>query len=388
MFPGRFPSPTPTRESTPIESIEGRHDVFATSPRQPATPDYTAPETSRKRPRFAEVQSEPIISRPNVDHYSNTPPAVSSPTPNPRKTNNRRVSDPLRTGRRKGRQRDDDVVPNQRDQWRVFSTPAMLSSLRRNSVSETPPSDDHTPPINNNKSPPTPRDADTKLYNKLTSPLSPSDTDGVVYVLADPLRKELGIKIGYTTCLDYTARIKQHAESCEFTPQELYATQSLSHCKRTEILAHLDIADRCKHWECKTKKCDGTTHKEWFQVDKDFAVRTVKKWEAFMDVQRPYDIRKEFNPVWKYVVQQRRTGNPVDNNASHEARRKQWDEILVPLTYRDYISFVAHLALQLWYTVLATLLSIWPHIWQAVTVVYGFVTVLSQSRKISLRKKI
>ena len=115
-------------------------------------------------------------------------------------------------------------------------------------------------------------------------------------------------------------------------------------------------------------------------MSEELAVKTVRKWEAFMNTQRPYDFRKKLNPLWKYLLTQRRLATPITNDADHDARRTQWTSIIAPPTSCEYLSFSKHLLHQFWLTTLTTWLITYPYIaaffWQAITVIYGFVTMI------------
>lgn len=374
MIPGRFPSPpaTPLLGSSPVESNDEFPKMFPTSSARAANLSFIASDDTCMPRELAELRSVPVF--PLYDGMQNSSRAHCVPISTHRMTNTRRVSDALQNRSKAGARPGDNAVCKPTKQQRAISNPFPVS-VHIDSCNNTFPSRHDITPT---RAPPTqcPRVTDMKLHKKLLEPLTGFDGEGVLYVLRDPARPERGIKIGYTTCSNYEDRIKQHARNCGFLPKELYITQRLEYRKRMEALVHLDLQEFCRHWDCKTKAHKGTTHEEWFQVDGDMAVQTVKKWEAFMNEQRPYRFWRRVDPLWTYLLRRRGLAHLVHGDTSHRQRRQHWAQILAAPTYFDYLVFVSHLVLQAWHAAITAWLSLRPFVakffWQANTVIFSF----------------
>jgi hypothetical protein len=324
MCPGRFPSPTPSRETSPVLSVR------TNSPGSPArilkqrstSLNFTAPISSRKRPRFSDVQSAPNVP-------SSTPPAQSA------SHDRRRASDPL---------------PN-----RTTTT------------------------TNDSALPISPRSINIKLQQKLSEPLTFSSKKGIVYILRDPARPSLGCKIGSTSAPDYRTRINEHARDCSFTPKVVCVSVEVECCTRVERLVQIDLEEKCKKWNCDdhAKKGKSVEHREWFDVSEDQAMETVRRWVSFVNGQKPYDWRERLSPMWSYLIRTRDFIDCVD----HDARRVRWNDMLASPTRMDYVHFTIDTIRRIWQAFIRILRSVWPwcrdFFWQMLALVYGFVTLVA-----------
>jgi hypothetical protein len=191
-----------------------------------------------------------------------------------------------------------------------------------------------------------------------------------VYILSDPKRPELGYKIGSTTRAQYKKRFAEYRK-CGFVPRVVPGGVSgdILFCVRAEKLAQIDLQDYCQPWDCESLECKVKTHREWFKIDEALAISTVKRWEFFMNTQRPYDSGKKLSAFWTYLLEERRLKKPVTDETNHDARRAQWASILSLPTYREYFSFYRHIFLLMWSYILECF-------WQLATVMYGFITFL------------
>jgi hypothetical protein len=355
MFPGRFPSPTTSRESTPFESIEDAYDVFVTTPNRSFGSDYTAPEAMRNRPRIAGVHSEPSISR---THGTAGMPFVSTPTPASRSRRERRVTD-LPRGH-SGHTISQSRVTNSRSQTHRRT----VSDLTELSTQSQPPQpqDSHQDSHRSDSRQPlapelplSPKTTDIMLDELLRKPLNREDKEGVLYIISDPVREDLGYKIGFTRRNDYRKRIKEHARDCNFDPDVIYVSpQKIQYCDRTEKLVHADLQSFKHVWTCNTTVHVDKTHTEWFKVEEAFAVATVKKWEAFMETERPYDSHKNLLSIWTHLLRRRRRANPVTDDDDHDSLRARWAYITSPPTRVDRLRFRLHILLCLCQIMLAT----------------------------------
>jgi hypothetical protein len=350
MCPGQYP----TEHSPPPE-------VSVSSFRNPSL-DFTAPDMFRQRPTFAASHSAPLPSQETLSkrrlygHDSNTD-SIYLNTKQIAKER-RRVSDPLHDRRRPSSQRDDSTITiSQRRYQRLSANTSFQQHPSRPSPSSQPisplwtgsvpvsddpftdpeeSSDDTLRPAFPASSPP--RAIHAKLLSIIRKKLTEKDKCGVIYILRDPARPHLGIKIGCTTQADYHKRIDQHRQKCKFEPDVLYvSTQELEYCKRTEFLVQIDLADHCQRWPCSRHNAQ-SMHKEWFGVTKEQAIDTVKRWEAFMR-QRPYNWNRELGPVWTYLLSNRRPEQLGHSGFTHDIRRQEWTNILSQPTYLEYLLF-------------------------------------------------
>jgi hypothetical protein len=357
MCPGRFPSPTPSREASPVPSTEGASPSPRAQHRVPSL-DFTAPISFRKRPRFAETQSDSVVDhdRLSTSHLSATAHHTNS---------RRRVSDPLQDRTQSCASTNANTYPQQGR--RAIST---SSGSPPHSVPRVP----AQPPV-----PPTCRVVDGNLRKKLREPLTDKDTRGIVYVFRDPSNTHRGYKIGWTTREDEQIRINEQGRACKFKPELVHAVYDVKNAFRAELLIHLDLKNHQIEWPCKEHNGGKTSmHQEWFRVTEEVAKETVDKWTRFMNEQKPYDWQGQLNPFWGYLLRARIL---VDHdNITHDMRREQWESILAPATYMDYLYFVADLFRRVWHACISLFLTIRPFctafFWQTLTVAYSFVTLI------------
>jgi hypothetical protein len=363
MCPGRFPSPTPSRETSPEPSIEPESP--SVSPQHPAVSlNFTASNSFRKRPRFADSQSDPVL--PRTGGQASTP-TKSPPSARIRASDQRRASDPLQSGRQ---HRGRATLPQQREQ-RAFSAQSQ------------PPSFTNVPRLHTTNQPsqfPVPESSriDIELRTKLREPLTSKDGQGIIYVLRDLSRPHLGIKIGVTKRLDYKKRINEHQTTCKIVPEVIFLVCDVENSLRAEKLIHIELRDRRLLWECGGHKVDKVeTHEEWFDITEEEAKMAAEKWTMFMNEQRPYDTRSKLSPTWSYLVQKRRLNVHTD----HDIRREQWYSILAAPTHLEYYNFARDTLARTWETLICTLSRVWQwcrdFFWQMLTITYAFVTLMT-----------
>lgn len=312
MLPGRFPSPTPSRETTPFEvhaPLSSIRDIAcqvpqADVPSRPASSDFTAASQFRLRPQFKEAQSEPtcLPTVSDLPPSDRTPPLASPCNPYQTAKDRRRVSDPLLHSRSGGIARNDpNAVRKTRQKCQrlsdipqYYSRPITPSQNRTTSQPpSTPPrrnpslTESHNTinrpspregPIDNKehtgrkseseqnrqgtpekgrsrssaspKTPVTPRDVHAKIRSKLLEDLNFSDEKGIIYIFHDPGRPELGYKIGSTKRSTYLDRINEHREICNLKPHVVHEGIEVDYCVRTEKLIQAELDNLCQHWDC------------------------------------------------------------------------------------------------------------------------------------------
>ncbi|KAF2179903.1 hypothetical protein K469DRAFT_298106 [Zopfia rhizophila CBS 207.26] len=137
------------------------------------------------------------------------------------------------------------------------------------------------------------------------------ESKGFIYILRAPNyfrnRKPL-VKIGITE--DITRRIRALQNNCGFTDlQECSRSGGKAipwkRLQRVEKLCHLELNNFRKTLQCNKgghgKNCD-TGHTEWFEVEEETAIRTVKRWQKFIN-QNPYGEDGSLREGWKVTVQ-------------------------------------------------------------------------------------
>ncbi|CAO2652812.1 Nn.00g022230.m01.CDS01 [Neocucurbitaria sp. VM-36] len=232
-------------------------------------------------------------------------------------------------------------------------------------------------------SPKTPRSTHANLCAKFLKDVTENDAGGVIYILCDPKRPELGYKIGSSMRANYLDRIREHRLQCKFTPSVVHESFiEGNQCLRTEKLIQMELEDLCEHWLCNEhKKPNGAselkTHTEWFQVTEELAIATVKKWENFMRNSQPYGWSGKLEPVWRHLLQKRRLNFPAEGTLTYEALREHWTLILTPPTAADYIDTYWNISKDISSRLCARMSSTWLYLnaffWQMTTLVYGMI---------------
>jgi hypothetical protein len=361
--PGRFPSPTPSREASPIPSA-GKAGPYLDTEYCATVIDFTAPGSSRKRPRFAETQSDTAVVHEDLSEHC-------LPATSQRANGKRRVSDPLQQGSHVQPFIDADPDSHQRQRKRVVSTPSISRTPRSPPSSALlVPARPSTPQSPQSPTPQSSRSIDIKLCEKLLQPLTNEDEIGTIYVLRDPSKPDQGYKIGYSHRADYQERIDEHHSRCDFEPKVVHTIYYVENAFRTEQLILLDLKDRQADVTCNGRKTSqhSRKHKEWFQVTEQVAKETVDKWTKFMNEQRPYDERRTLSPFWKYLLRVRKLTN--HDHINHDARRKQWSLVLAPPTDLSYLFFIIDEFRRVYWPFCA------DFFWQALSVAYSFVTLI------------
>ncbi|KAL1597104.1 hypothetical protein SLS60_008686 [Paraconiothyrium brasiliense] len=141
------------------------------------------------------------------------------------------------------------------------------------------------------------------------------DIQGVIYVLEAPIffsgyppaseGQEVWVKIGWAT--DLNKRIEDIRSDCGIDDLMLVwhsRSTRTDVLKKIESVCHEQLNNYRRRMDCKlhggTSKCN-TLHKEWFAVDKQVAIRTVKMWRSFLD-HNPYGVHGVFENTWRDSV--------------------------------------------------------------------------------------
>lgn len=167
----------------------------------------------------------------------------------------------------------------------------------------------------------TPHEVHTELHDKVLSPLTPTPALGTVYILHDAARPHL-FKIGSSQ--NVRQRRRTIARKCGLTLSATYVSAHIAHYGRVEALAHADLRHLCRPYWC--ARC-GEEHKEWFEVERGVAVKTVERWVGFMSG-RPYTEGGKLRGIWGYLLSTRGREGLVGGAWSHDARWRSWDGML------------------------------------------------------------
>jgi hypothetical protein len=126
-----------------------------------------------------------------------------------------------------------------------------------------------------------------QLEEFIVAPISKADADHSGHIYIYQCTGKFGYyKIGLTT--DLAPRLQSWEKQCgrdlmSYFPRSEDDFLPVPHISRVEGLIHAELAQyRRKEERCKSTTCDGKAHKEWFQVDEQFALRVVRKWVAWM----------------------------------------------------------------------------------------------------------
>ncbi|KAF1946888.1 hypothetical protein EJ02DRAFT_450231 [Clathrospora elynae] len=224
------------------------------------------------------------------------------------------------------------------------------------------------------------------LLDELKKMPNPSDNEGKIYVFCHPKRPELGYKVGLTRQANPNERIKQHQKYCNFTPRVVYfSAHPFEYCGRVEKLVHIDLRAHCQPWDCHANHKDsGVTkiqkHEEWFRVSEAFAIQTVKKWETFMRLEKPYGWNRQLTPVWVHLLEKRRFDRTDGCAITHASQCELWSLILASPTTEDHretlrknlYDFLRRASI----TISLARLYLTTFFWQVVTLVYGMATLM------------
>ncbi|KAL2828611.1 meiotically up-regulated gene 113-domain-containing protein [Aspergillus pseudoustus] len=179
-----------------------------------------------------------------------------------------------------------------------------------------------------------------QLEDVLVLPLTQADVDHSGHIYIYQWKGKFGYhKIGYTT--DLTARLHSWEKQCgrELTsdfPRSDEDHIPFPHIRRVEKLIHTELGP----FRRKEISCPGCSksHKEWFDIDQDLAMRVVRKWISWirespyvqvnggstwvLDVHRVGSIGKVCTPLTRETVLQLATSLSVPRDSEGRKRSK------------------------------------------------------------------
>ncbi|KAF2850475.1 hypothetical protein T440DRAFT_364712, partial [Plenodomus tracheiphilus IPT5] len=215
------------------------------------------------------------------------------------------------------------------------------------------------------------------LRKQFMEPLTFKDAPGALYILQHPQNPSL-LKIGSTKRADFSARLREHRWGCGFDPIIVHEpTATVKYCLRVERLIHRDLAQYNKPWKCEHKGlkngAETSTHEEWFLVSQELAIQTVRKWEAFVRREKPYNWIGRLSVVWTYLMAKRRLVlSAGGGHLTHDARHEQWAALFAPPTTEEYITAYWQEAQSILKITSAHLLELYRHMrrfhWQYIAV--------------------
>ncbi|KAK5033691.1 hypothetical protein LTR13_006743 [Exophiala sideris] len=110
------------------------------------------------------------------------------------------------------------------------------------------------------------------------------------------------VKIGYTTG-SVSGRLQSWQRCCGYEPQLVALADNVPHVRRAEQLVHYELVE---HWRrelgCKHNPLCAGGHREWFEIDVDTVVRTIKRVARWMRMAKPYDEHGFMTLRWRNVI--------------------------------------------------------------------------------------
>ncbi|CAG8957063.1 hypothetical protein HYFRA_00009264 [Hymenoscyphus fraxineus] len=136
-----------------------------------------------------------------------------------------------------------------------------------------------------------------------SSPQSFARKTGWIYVLESPSHAKGYVKIGKTvgSC---STREKAWG-NCNFPIQQVedINMKAFDHCSLVESLIMLELYNQRKKFECqscKGKKGTAITHTEWFEIDKQTALRHVQMWRNWIAEYQPFSEDGKLTGYWSW----------------------------------------------------------------------------------------
>lgn len=114
------------------------------------------------------------------------------------------------------------------------------------------------------------------------------------------------------------------SNNCQLDLLVVSQSPIFKYLKRAESLAHTELSNFVRH-----PGCHHPTHKEYFRVSEEVAVRTMKRWAKFLS-QSPYDSKGFLKDFWNDRL--RRLPPPPERETvdDHDARHKRWEKFVSP----------------------------------------------------------
>jgi hypothetical protein len=138
------------------------------------------------------------------------------------------------------------------------------------------------------------------MVSKMRGPLrSLSEATGIIYMYTRPGTPSM-IKIGYTMSSDLQPRLNAIAAKCHFEPQLIYQRSVLRAMIVEFLIFSILLKQRRLEFQCNAGQGCQRWHREWFEIDKELAILTVKRWAEWMDLD-PY-MSNRLDPFWDVVL--------------------------------------------------------------------------------------
>ncbi|KAF2805431.1 DUF1766-domain-containing protein [Mytilinidion resinicola] len=175
-----------------------------------------------------------------------------------------------------------------------------------------------------------PRIIDDYIISTLGRPLpAPKPDKGFVYIMRDPLIPGL-FKIGMTKGT-ITDRRRGLEAICRRPLDVVYLDDEggreqlpIANYQRAEKLVHDELGHCLRPFVC--PEC-GRKHREWFEVDKEVAKRTVRRWTEFMRKQ-PYDGQGLLGVMWNRRLDAMARPKSGEKLEDYEIRAKRWNSFI------------------------------------------------------------
>ncbi|KAE8450890.1 hypothetical protein EG329_005330 [Mollisiaceae sp. DMI_Dod_QoI] len=182
------------------------------------------------------------------------------------------------------------------------------------------------------------RSINEEIKKIMEKPKVPNPSSGWTYIMASA-RAPGYLKIGNTMRMNDRDKALKKCEP-GFTQIDFFDMNAFDHHSVVESLVHQELYNARKKLYCSYHKY---SHDEWFQVEKEDALKSINRWRAWVEVQKPYQTYQvisnkpkpgtvvkqwKLSPYWRWKV----------NNLPKIIADVDWDIWIRPsrLDYWDY----------------------------------------------------
>jgi hypothetical protein len=147
---------------------------------------------------------------------------------------------------------------------------------------------------------------------------------GWTYIFESPNRAPGHLKIGSTIRMNERERSLKRCER-ELVHVKDNDRDAFDFHSIVESLVHQELHNKRRILSC---HC-GTKHQEWFEVEKDDALKSICRWRTWIKVQKPYDKSWKLTPYWQWKVR----------NLPKALSHVDWDQWIEPNRLEYYLHF-------------------------------------------------
>lgn len=172
---------------------------------------------------------------------------------------------------------------------------------------------------------------DRNVVTEMTKPVKKSNENSLescVYIFRHKIKTEdfttRLLKIGFA---DDPEQRKEEDVSCHEL-EVVYNSKLIPYARRAERLAHKELENFRRGYECGKNHGTHSGKTEWFEVSEEVAKRVVGRWVKFVK-RKPYGDDGELTPFWTYCLGKAETpemsSKMEDRAYDHNERCKRWD---------------------------------------------------------------